>query len=194
MLPGSVLFMPRGTWHYTEAEDDSMAMSIALSPPTQLDVFLYHLKSTLLQDPAWRSPCYGLGKEDRIDSNLYSNLSSTIKKLAENHLDPHSPIRSFHEDSRFLRNPGVDVKVTDRKDFYEVVYQGVNAKGEKCTVRIETSQEIAAIFRWLMKKNGPFTVRECLKDFPEVSLDVFKELFSRVSHTGFLKKLWFVEL
>ena len=32
MTPGSVLFMPRGTWHRTEASEDSIAVSIGLSP------------------------------------------------------------------------------------------------------------------------------------------------------------------
>jgi ribosomal protein L16 Arg81 hydroxylase len=59
MQPGSVLLMPRGTWHYTEAKQDSMAMSIILSLATQIEFSLSVLKSTLLQSSEWRSPVYG---------------------------------------------------------------------------------------------------------------------------------------
>lgn len=194
MVPGSVLFMPRGTWHYTEAEQDSMAMSIVLSPPTQLDFFLYQLKSTLLQDPAWRSPCYGLGGKEGVDPKLYNKLSNTIYKLAKAHQNLNSPIRGFHKDSRYLVNPDVEVQIEPGTDFNVVEYQAVNEEGLKGRIRMEVSDEITNIFRWLSPKNKPFTVGECMKKFPEISKEDFDEFFSRVTQTGYLQPLWFIEL
>ena len=40
MAPGSVLFMPRGMWHYTEASQDSVAVSIIVNPPPAVDAIL----------------------------------------------------------------------------------------------------------------------------------------------------------
>jgi len=34
MRPGSVLFMPRGTWHRTEADEPSLSITIAMRPPS----------------------------------------------------------------------------------------------------------------------------------------------------------------
>lgn len=194
MLPGSVLFMPRGVWHYTEAEQDSMAMCIVLSPPTQLDFFLYQLKSTLLQDHAWRSPCYGLGGKEAVNSKLYSKLSNTIYKLAKAHQSQNSPIRSFHKDSRYLVNPDVEIQIEPGTVFNVVEYQAVSVEGQKNRVRMEVSDQITDIFRWLSRKNKPFTVGECMKQFPEIPKENIGEFFSRSSQTGYLKPLWFIEL
>ena len=191
MQPGSVLFMPRGTWHYTEAEQNSLAMSIILSPPTQLDYFLYQLKSTLLQDAAWRSPCYGLGATDGVNSKLYSKISNTIYNLAKSHQNPQSPIRSFQKDSRFLRNPNFDIQVTPGTDYCNLEYSGKNQNGEECRAQMEVSQEIAGIFDWIVTTHGPFTVRQCMKNFPGISPTVFSELFSRLTSSGLLQRLWF---
>ena len=191
MQPGSILFMPRGTWHYTEAEQDSMAMSIILSPPTQLDYFLYQLKSTLLQDAAWRSPCYGLGAADGVNSKLYSKISNTIYKLSKSHQNPQSPIRSFQKDSRFLCNPNFDIRVTPGTEYYNLEYSGENQNGEVCRAQMEVSPEIAGIFDWIIATSGPFTVQQCMKIFPGISADVFSELFSRLASSGLLQRLWF---
>jgi hypothetical protein len=45
-----------------------------------------------------------------------------------------------------------------------------------------------------MRQVWPFTVGECMKNFPAVSPADFKELFFRVEKSGLLKKLWFVAL
>ena len=194
MVPGSVLMMPRGTWHYTEAEQDSMAISIVLSPPTQIEYLLSGLKSTLLQSPAWRSPCYGIsGKADAV-SKLYSNLSNTIYKLTKNYQNPNSPLRSFHKNSRYLCNPGTEIQVTPGETVSQVEYQGVNKEGIPGTIRMEVPRDIASVLHSMTTRNGPFTVGECMKDFPGVSQDDFRELFSRAEGTGLLRKLWFVDL
>ena len=59
MKPGSVLFIPRGTWHRTTAAQDSFAISIGIRPPSVLESFLEQLRYLLLQDPEWRRPLYG---------------------------------------------------------------------------------------------------------------------------------------
>jgi ribosomal protein L16 Arg81 hydroxylase len=59
MKPGSVLFMPRGTWHRTETLGLSLSVSIILRPPSALESVLDALRARLLQDPAWRKPLHG---------------------------------------------------------------------------------------------------------------------------------------
>jgi hypothetical protein len=193
MQPGSVLFMPRGTWHYTAAEQDSMAMSILLNPYTQVDFFLAQLRTTLLQDPAWRSPCYGLGNKNCSDVKLYKKLPNTIYKMAKSYQNPESPLQIFHKDSRYLRNPGVEARITPGEDFYQIEYPQFVEEKLTGVVKLEVTTEIAGVFHWFMMRDGPFTVGECMKNFPGISPADFKELFSRVEQSGLLKKLWFVE-
>lgn len=64
MKPGSVLFLPRGTWHRTESEGDSMSVSIAVDTPPAVDYIVAQLRMLLLQDPRWRAPLYGAWGDD----------------------------------------------------------------------------------------------------------------------------------
>ena len=52
--PGSVLFIPRGTWHATHATTDALSLNFTFSAPTWLDVFGAALRSRLAQSTEWR--------------------------------------------------------------------------------------------------------------------------------------------
>src|SRR3546814_1181467 len=60
MQPGSVLFLPRGTWHRTEALEPSLSLSIVVRPPVLADALLDWLQPWLLGDARWRLPLYGV--------------------------------------------------------------------------------------------------------------------------------------
>lgn len=194
MQPGSVLFMPRGTWHHTEAEVDSLSISIALNPPVQVDHFLSQMKATLLQDPAWRAPCYGFGKTDGVNPKLWNRLSNTIYKLTKSHQNQNSPIRSFQKDSRYVRNPDTDPVVTIDDGMYKIEFTGRNPLGEKDRIQLVVPAEVGKIFQWMANTDKPFRVQECLKSFPGVSLPDLEKVFAKSEETGFLQKLWFIEI
>lgn len=61
LKPGSLLFVPRGVWHQTEAEGDALALNFTFSPPTWTDLFLAALRSRLHTDPHWRETANGVG-------------------------------------------------------------------------------------------------------------------------------------
>jgi 50S ribosomal protein L16 3-hydroxylase len=52
--PGSVLFVPRGTWHATHATGDALSLNFTFSPPTWIDVFTAALRSRLALSSDWR--------------------------------------------------------------------------------------------------------------------------------------------
>lgn len=54
LTPGSLLFVPRGCWHATEAEGDALALNFTFTAPTWIDLFSAALRSRLLQSPDWR--------------------------------------------------------------------------------------------------------------------------------------------
>ncbi len=136
----------------------------------------------------------GLVNEDGFDAKWYGKLSSPIYKLAKSHQSPDSPIRIYHKDSRYLRNPGVEGQVTAGDGFYQIEHSKLGEKGIVSTVKMEIKMEIAGIFYWFVRQDGPLTVGECKKNFSAVPATNFKELFARAEESGFLKKLWFVEL
>ena len=82
MEPGSVLYLPRGFWHRTAAETDSLSVTIAIAAPALLDVALTRLREVLLADPAWRRPAGGaVGDEARALAALLPTLTDAIARL-----------------------------------------------------------------------------------------------------------------
>lgn len=60
LKPGSLLFVPRGVWHSTEAEGNALALNFTFSPPTWADLLLNALKVRLNSVPQWRETAFGV--------------------------------------------------------------------------------------------------------------------------------------
>ncbi|WP_062988075.1 JmjC domain-containing protein [Nocardia anaemiae] len=58
--PGAVLHVPRGYWHETSSDQDSISLHILLIPPLRLDFLLASLRNELLREPYWRESVYDL--------------------------------------------------------------------------------------------------------------------------------------
>lgn len=52
--PGSILFLPRGAWHKTEALADSISLNFTFTPATWVDLFTAALRGRLQQSSNWR--------------------------------------------------------------------------------------------------------------------------------------------
>jgi 50S ribosomal protein L16 3-hydroxylase len=66
LKPGSMLFVPRGSWHSTEAETDAMALNFTFSAPTWIDIFTAALRSRLSLSPAWRQTADFVSDQQRL--------------------------------------------------------------------------------------------------------------------------------
>ena len=64
LRPGSILFVPRGYWHSTEAEGDALALNFTFTAPTWLDLFTAALRSRLAMSPDWRETANGVTDPD----------------------------------------------------------------------------------------------------------------------------------
>ncbi len=75
MEPGAVLFVPRGWWHETTTEDDSISVNFTFSQPTWADLFTRSLYDELLQSSEWRALADG-----RNDETI-AHLDALVSKL-----------------------------------------------------------------------------------------------------------------
>lgn len=111
MQPGSVLYLPRGTWHKTEAQEPSLSLSIVIRPPVLAEALLGWLKPWLLGNPRWRLPLYG--NVDKADAqSLFSELAGRLNE------DAVTPVLRWNaepsaEESDLLRVPGSQLNWTD---------------------------------------------------------------------------------
>lgn len=78
LKPGSMLFVPRGTWHRTEAEGEALALNFTFSQPTWIDLFMLALRSRLSLSPAWRGLADGVTS---IDSDKRAEAEQKFDSL-----------------------------------------------------------------------------------------------------------------
>jgi 50S ribosomal protein L16 3-hydroxylase len=86
LSPGSMLFVPRGTWHSTHGVSDALALNFTYSAPTWIDVFTAALRGRLAMSPEWRETAMPATPEQF--QRLLSDLSLDARHwLAEDILE-----------------------------------------------------------------------------------------------------------
>ncbi len=76
LAPGTLLYVPRGYWHSTEAAGDSLALNFTFTAPSWIDLFTTALRSRLALSPEWRETAHDSGA-DRF-SDLLETLVSDL--------------------------------------------------------------------------------------------------------------------
>ncbi|MDB4961172.1 MAG: hypothetical protein JWP01_1171 [Myxococcales bacterium] len=69
LTPGSLLFVPRGFWHSTEAAGDALSLNFTYSAPAWLDLVTAALRGRLAQSAAWRATALPAAK-DQLEALL----------------------------------------------------------------------------------------------------------------------------
>lgn len=64
LKPGSLLFVPRGYWHSTEADGEALSLNFTFNQPTWADLLTLALRSRLLQSSAWRELADGVTSQN----------------------------------------------------------------------------------------------------------------------------------
>ena len=64
LKPGSLLFVPRGYWHRTEAKGEALALNFTYSQPTWIDLFTAALRTRLSLSSEWRELADGVSSAD----------------------------------------------------------------------------------------------------------------------------------
>jgi 50S ribosomal protein L16 3-hydroxylase len=62
---GSLLFVPRGSWHWTEATSDALSLNFTFTAPTWIDLFTAALRGRLAQSSEWRETADGVSDIER---------------------------------------------------------------------------------------------------------------------------------
>ena len=84
LKPGSVLFVPRGWWHTTEAEGEALALNFTFNQPTWIDLFTLALKSRLSLSPAWRELADGVtSMHEDLRANATGELNDLLAELVD---------------------------------------------------------------------------------------------------------------
>jgi len=205
MKPGSVLFVPRGTWHRTRAERDSFAVSIGIRPPCAIDLMLEQVKFLLLQDPEWRRPLYGARGDARARRQALERLRKALDSaraavgaISPEHLAPAPEadrLKDIGRHARFQRDlgsrmafaPGPGAELLD-------VFAWRREEGEKNTLKMNVPPQFAPVFRWLAGAKTAFSAGELADRFPAVSFEQVQKVLDVLTRARYLRMLWFPRL
>lgn len=82
LKPGSLLFLPRGVWHKTHADQEALSLNFTFTAPSYADLMLAALRSRLVQSPQWRESVQFLGNPD-FEHHTLGLFDELIKDLSD---------------------------------------------------------------------------------------------------------------
>ncbi|MEW6330008.1 MAG: cupin domain-containing protein [Pseudomonadota bacterium] len=210
MKPGTVLFLPRGTWHYTEASEPSLSLSLTISPPTLLDCAMEQIRWLLLQDSAWREPLYGATANGALNENLRAHTQRLLERLPQlvASLSPEDLIQApipvakrldrISAKTRFQRIPDAVLEVEPDKSPQGFAVVNIRLGHSESSTRISACLEIPAealaVFRWVDMQRKPFTGSEAQAAFPQLPFEELKKILATLTRAQFIKMFWFAGL
>lgn len=211
MQPGSVLYMPRGTWHHTESEGDSLSVSIGLYVPSALDCLLSQLEPLLLQDPAWRRPLYGAWAEgverqaataqaEALLARLPMQLRSLTAAEFIAYLHPaETRLTDLKPGDRFQKTPHSTLEV-EPPEAGNSETRSLHLKtwepnyGHRTTVRVKIHTAAVDAFHWLADRESQFTVAEFGARCPGFAPCEQQQMLRLAVQGGLLHPLWYPAL
>lgn len=202
MKPGSVLYVPRGTWHRTEAGADSLSLSISLRPASAAECLLYALRNLLIQDPQWRRPLYGAWGNEKQRATaleraqkLLAGLPRLAAQLMPGDLAPISEperLAKIDRDSRFQRVPETRVEIKPRDGVSVYEFFGWDAgPGDPAVLQMEVPAQFDALIKSLAGSETAFSAGAVADRFPQVEFAQLQQVLSMLVRARVLKFLWF---
>lgn len=204
MKPGSVLFLPRGTWHYTESDGDSLSVSIAVDSPPAVDYVIAQLRLLLLQDARWRVPLYGAWGEESARESAVARAAQLLAQLpglsgqlnaaglVNNLLPLEQRLAQIKPKSRFQKTPHSRVRIDG--DTTLAITLSDQRYGPQVTARAQPPAALMPVFHWLGEQTAAFAAEELSRRFPQLRFADVQQVLRAGVESGLLRMLWFQEL
>lgn len=90
LMPGDLIFMPRGWWHTTHSIGDCVSVNFVMKGPHWAALFSKSLEEIIVSKPEWREYPYWAGAKDSRKDFAISELSELIDGLKQSFLSKNS--------------------------------------------------------------------------------------------------------
>lgn len=203
MKPGTVLFMPRGTWHYTEAGENSLSVSIVVRTPAAFECALEALRLRMMQDARWRRPLYGAwgsGPHQETAREQWQTLMQDWMRMSAGMRLEDALLTKLNEaellnradaTSRFQPRPEARMTFEPKSKGENTVKIIVRDEdgGEQTPLQLDVPAAMAATFRWLADNKAAFQLAELGSRFPELPLAQHLTIVNALTRGRYLKQL-----
>ncbi|MFM2088458.1 MAG: hypothetical protein RLZZ237_3327 [Pseudomonadota bacterium] len=199
MEPGSVLFLPRGTWHRSVAEQDSFSVSIGIRPPTAMEQLLKRLHDLLLQQAEWRRPLYEANQpagRDTLATHLDGLLAQLPKVLAQiqgaDLLQPEQPPLPLKPASRLQRVPMASLTYQPLPQRLKLSVSALDQHWvARTTLDTEVPAHLAEALAWLAGSQAAFSAGDFYQRFASLAQADKQQLLELLARCGYLRLLWY---
>ena len=178
LKPGGVLYIPRGSWHETEAsaEADSASLNFAFGPPTRWDILAPAIRRAAQSDRRWREWAAN-GTED-IQRELLLDLSAHLKAAAQG-------IRPMHAASHFVRNRSASLCLLDESSAggHVALYEDTFESRRKVTLDAAT----VSVARHFSRQPGCADLQAVQLAHPELNRTEIEASMASLVALGYLR-------
>lgn len=200
LTEGSVLWLPRGVWHCTDASDEgSISVSLSSRIPTLAECLLRQLEAALLQDPALRAPAYGLtgdvAQRDALAAALDRGLAR-VPAIARALSGASVMAQATPGDApvalttRLYRDPSTRVTMTRALDDDDSLRVRTDVSALMLDARrgesgaFTCSSDAAPLVAWVDRRRGVFTAQAFADAFDDVDVESVLALLESMRDVG----------
>lgn len=196
LVPGSMLYVPRGFWHIVEAVEPSVSLNFCIRPEAWVSFFLPLLERRLLREREWRESAMGIrGTEEEravarsVLTRLLHSLLEVCADLKVEEVIPPKPI----DQSAVITRIGFDEVVHPNRTAL-LSYNLADVDKSDAKIQVDVGATVSAwtapastitACRWIATQET-FTLRSLVEHFKTVSRSDIQHLFYRLIATGFL--------
>ena len=204
--PGTVVYIPRGTWHSSITLTQSLAASVSVTPPSLIEIVVSQLRHLLLQDPRWRTPLYGISGTPAQRAAVAASIQELLPDLqriapllnGSQILDLLLPaaarLQSMGPHSAFQRVPGTDLSVVaDQNSPGKALIRlkdGTTPQTVPVTA-LTIAEGLVPPFRWLIERRPAFCAADVIAQFPEIPAHAIMQLLAGLVRCEALMLLWY---
>jgi hypothetical protein len=211
LKPGSVFFMPAGTWHTTAGqESESLSVVVVVRAPSRLAIVLNLLRHYAGQSPEWRARSYGgwaaagpaTDLEQRKLGALMADLAERLPTLSPrdaygawwsegftNGTQGQYPMHARFD--RYVRLPNSSVRYEDVGTTGLatcIVRSGPTDRPQAETV-LAISDEVRPVIDWVLRTHAAFSVEDACRAVDGCARGDLEKLFAWLSHAALIRPL-----
>jgi 50S ribosomal protein L16 3-hydroxylase len=175
LVPGSVLFVPRGTWHSTRASTHSLSLSLVFDPGSRLETLLGALRRRLVTDSRWRAPAIHESPRSACTfEQLLAELGHSLAQVAPAALAHDALARASNRRARvrYRKLAGSELVLVREPDETTTL---VVRRPDEDHVEFTLEDELAPLFEWLRAHDAWFTGGDAVIAAPRASMRMVDE-------------------